>query len=507
MKFIDKETIKKLNHAVFSSPDLESSINELFLFFRKYFSLDFMNFPFYSSKNGTLRYRAFVTDDGVILVDDTVRLTELANQAVLRILSERITNINDTQQNVIMQEIAAHLGIKERASTLFVKAEIGPSTYGVLGLVAYGQNMYKENHLRLLDEIYESSLALLRHICSRLEIASIKESLLTQNDALRKRIGYRIVGSGTGLKHVMDLVEQAAPLDIPILLEGETGVGKEVVANTIHRRSRRAEGPLIAINCGAIAESLMDSELFGHERGAFTGATSMKRGYFEQADKGTLFFDEISEMSPQAQMKLLRVLQTMTFQRVGGQRFISVNVRVIAASNRELPRMIEDNQFRKDLWFRLGAYPIRIPPLRERKEDIPMLAEYFARRKSTEMNLPCDYSFAPEAMEQLQNYDWPGNVREIQNVIERALIICRGAPVSFPYLKSEVENHKQSALRSVSGRFPTLEEMETAHIRQGIELAKGRIEGEGGAAQLLGIKPSTLRGRMKKRDIRIKKIL
>jgi transcriptional regulator with GAF, ATPase, and Fis domain len=283
---------------------------------------------------------------------------------------------------------------------------------------------------------------------------------------------------------------------------GETGVGKEVVANAIHHLSKRSDGPMISINCGAIPDTLLDNELFGHEKGAFTDASTMKQGYFEQADRGTIFFDEIGELTLQAQVKLLRVIQDMTFQRVGGKR---PNVRVIAATNRDLGDMIANLQFRKDLWFRLNVFPIHIPALRERKIDIPALAEYFARRQSIEMNLSFRFRFAPGAIEQLQNYDWPGNVRELKNVIERALIICQGQPLSFPNLFGISAQEQESPQLPDSGPYPTLNDIQARHIKQTLTRSKGRITGKAGAAELLDIKPSTLRARMKKLGIRVER--
>jgi transcriptional regulator with GAF, ATPase, and Fis domain len=297
-----------------------------------------------------------------------------------------------------------------------------------------------------------------------------------------------------------------AELDIPVLLTGETGVGKEVIANTIHQRSKRSTCPLVSFNCGAIPETLLESELFGYEKGAFTSAGSMKRGYFEQADGGTVFMDEIGELSQTAQVKLLRLLQTMEFQRVGGSRTISVDVRTVSATNRDLETMVKNQQFRKDLWYRLNVFPILIPPLRERKEDIPELVEYFARRQSVEMNLPYQYSFAPEAIDQLAGYDWPGNIRELQNVIERALIISRGEPLYFPNLSACSGKSADVSHSTEPAEFPTMEEMMSSHIRKSLHLTKGRIEGNNGAAQLLGMNPSTLRAKMKKLGIKINRM-
>jgi transcriptional regulator with GAF, ATPase, and Fis domain len=302
----------------------------------------------------------------------------------------------------------------------------------------------------------------------------------------------------------MNQIAQVAPLESQVLILGETGVGKEVVANAIQRRSRRADKAFVSINCGAIPETLLDSELFGYEKGAFTGAASLKQGYFEQADEGTIFLDEIGELSPHAQVKLLRLLQGMPFQRVGGRRMISVNVRVIAATNRDLQAEAKENKFRRDLWFRLSVFPIHIPPLRKRKEDIPALADYFASRKSAEMNLTFAPVFAREAMQQLQDYDWPGNVRELQNVLERALILSQGKPLAFPNLKATTAGTKDEAIDKESGEVWSLDEVVARHIQKCLTATGGQVAGPGGAAELLGLPPSTLRAKMRKFGIHIK---
>jgi transcriptional regulator with GAF, ATPase, and Fis domain len=231
----------------------------------------------------------------------------------------------------------------------------------------------------------------------------------------------------------------------------------------------------------------------------------MKYGYFEQADGGTVFMDEIGELSSSAQVKLLRFLQTMEFQRVGGSRTISINVRTISATNRDLETMVKIQQFRKDLWYRLNVFPIRIPPLRERKQDIPDLAEYFARRQSVEMNLPYHHSFDPEAMEQFKRYNWPGNVRELQNVIERALIVSRGEPLSFHHLTAPITHAPDEDSSDEKEKFLSLDEMIALHIRKSLNKSAGRIEGAGGAAELLDMNPSTLRAKMRKLGIKIKR--
>jgi transcriptional regulator with GAF, ATPase, and Fis domain len=301
------------------------------------------------------------------------------------------------------------------------------------------------------------------------------------------------------------MVRQVATLDSPVLILGETGTGKELVATTIHQTSGRSDGPMIRVNCGAIPESLMDSELFGHEKGAFTGAGQLKRGYFEQADGGTIFLDEIGDLPLAAQVKLLRVLQTMEFHRVGGTWPVSVDVRVVAATNRNLSEMVTQNRFREDLWFRLNVFPISIPPLRHRKDDIPALAEYFVVRKAREMNLAMPPAISLSATRLLKEYAWPGNIRELQNVIERALILGRGHELTFDELIPKTTSLTAPEKKESTIQILSMDEMVKRHIIQTLKHTSGKVEGINGAADILKMHPSTLRSRMKKLGISISK--
>jgi transcriptional regulator with GAF, ATPase, and Fis domain len=506
MKYFEKETIKTLTRDVFKSQDPEFILKDIYTFLRRYLPLDFMNMPILDTREGTLRYRAGVNEEGVMLIDETVRLSDAAKKEARFIASKKVHYFANFLQSPMTKEVAVQFGIENPGASVVLFMETGPSLYVALGLVTWDENLYTPVHLQMINELYDTVAGATRHILSLMEIATLKVRLITENRVIRERLmGQRVIGGASGLKEAMSLVNQCASLNIPVLLMGETGVGKEVVANAIHHLSKRSDGPMISINCGAIPDTLLDNELFGHEKGAFTDASTMKQGYFEQADRGTIFFDEIGELTLQAQVKLLRVIQDMTFQRVGGKRPISVNVRVIAATNRDLGDMIANLQFRKDLWFRLNVFPIHIPALRERKIDIPALAEYFARRQSIEMNLSFRFRFAPGAIEQLQNYDWPGNVRELKNVIERALIICQGQPLSFPNLFDISAQEQESPQLPDSGPYPTLNDIQARHIKQTLTRSKGRITGKAGAAELLDIKPSTLRARMKKLGIRVER--
>lgn len=308
-----------------------------------------------------------------------------------------------------------------------------------------------------------------------------------------------IVGAQTGLAEVMDAVRQVAATDTPILILGETGAGKEVVARALHTRSHRAGGPFLRVNCGAIPPELIDSELFGHERGSFTGAVGVHKGWFERADGGTLFLDEVGELPAAAQVRLLRVLQDGSFQRVGGERTLNVDVRLVAATNRDLRAAARAGTFREDLWFRIAVFPIPLPPLRERQQDLPALAAHFALRAAERLGLPPRMPDADD-LARLTAYPWPGNVRELASVIERAAILGDGRRLEIARALgaapvASVGKPVDAADESV---FPSLDRAMQRHIEAALARCHGRIEGPFGAAQLLEINPHTLRSRMRK---------
>ena len=351
------------------------------------------------------------------------------------------------------------------------------------------------------------------------EIARMRSALEADREALltrlqRQDISDVVIGWSGGLQQVFKRIEQVAPTDTPVLILGETGSGKEVIARAIHASSRRGQGPIVRVNCGAIPPDLIDSELFGHERGAFTGAISTRKGWFERADGGTLFLDEIGELTPAAQVRLLRVLQDGTLERVGGHQPLSVDVRIVAATNQRLEEMVTEGSFREDLWYRLCVFPMRLPALRERIEDIPALATHFAERAGKRLG---GAALAPSDMDLklLCGYSWPGNVRELASVIERATILGNGKRLDIPTALGVCDDGPGPARKGSDtetrgpgqgdspeqGDFATLDEVMSSHIERALEICAGCIEGPAGAAQLLGINPHTLRARMRKLGI------
>ena len=306
----------------------------------------------------------------------------------------------------------------------------------------------------------------------------------------------QIIGACPALESVLKQVELVSPTDSTVLIQGETGTGKELIARAVHKLSFRAGRRFVRLNCAAVPFDLLESELFGHEKGAFTGAIAQRIGRFELADKGTFLLDEAGDIPLGLQPKLLRVLQEQELERLGGTRSYRVDVRLIAATNRDLAEMVERNEFREDLYYRLNVFPIRVPPLRERREDVPLLVHHFAQQFAGRMNRTID-AIPSETMQALTRYSWPGNIRELQNLIERAVILSPGPVLQVPL--------RDLSIRTIpaqdGGKHRTLEEAERAHIVAALEDAKWVLSGPRGAATRLGLNRSTLQFRMKKLGI------
>jgi formate hydrogenlyase transcriptional activator len=331
------------------------------------------------------------------------------------------------------------------------------------------------------------------------EIEELKEKLAQEKlyleDEIRGEMDFEgIVGQSSALRHVLQLVETVAGSDSTVLLLGETGTGKELIARAIHERSRRKDRTFVKTNCAAIPTGLLESELFGHEKGAFTGAISQKVGRLELADRGTLFLDEVGDIPVEIQPKLLRALQEREFERLGSVHTKRVDIRLLAATNRDLAKMVQDGQFRSDLFYRLNVFPIRIPPLRERPEDIPLLVHYFTQKHARRMEKQIE-TIPAGAMTKLMQWHWPGNIRELENLVERAVILTRRTALQFPM--EEVNNGAGRPAAAESGAG------EREEIVRILREANGRVGGPEGAAARLGLKRTTLISRMKKLGIRV----
>ncbi|GJM15945.1 MAG: hypothetical protein DHS20C13_12720 [Thermodesulfobacteriota bacterium] len=338
------------------------------------------------------------------------------------------------------------------------------------------------------------------------EVNKLKKQLESENIYLKEEIKTEhnfeeIIGATKSLKDVLDKVQMVAKTDATVLIRGETGTGKELIARSIHSVSKKSGRPLVKVNCPAIPSGLIESELFGHEKGAFTGALTKKIGKFELADGGTIMLDELGDLPLESQAKLLRVLQEKEFERVGGTKTIKVNVRVIAATNRDLEEAVNEGKFRADLFYRMNVFPIDVPPLRERKEDIDLIAHHFMNKFSTKLGKNLN-KIGPETIKKLKNYAWPGNIRELENIIERASILSTGNVLHI----SEDLYDSSKKVDIYNNTSPKLEDIEKDHIIKILNSTSWQIHGESGAAKVLGMNPSTLRTRMAKLGIKKKTV-
>jgi Nif-specific regulatory protein len=411
----------------------------------------------------------------------------------------------DVDQDAFIHPAGRAFGFK---SYLSMPITADGKTVGAININSLQKHAFDDDELRLL-EILSTHLEMAINNAQQAEalrqalaeVERLKNRLQAENVYLQEEITTthhcgEIIGQSRAIQDVLRQVEQVAPTDASVLIQGETGTGKELIARAIHHRSRFRDRPLVKVNCATLPVGLIESELFGHEKGAFTGAVARKIGRFELADGGTIFLDEIGELPLELQAKLLRILQEGEFERVGGSRTITVNVRVIAATNRDLATAVQAGSFRADLFYRLNVFPLTLPPLRERQDDIPLLVECFLARMAQKLGKPLQ-RLSKESMSRVIRYAWPGNVREVQNVIERAAILARGPIV-------EIDEALEQRLSPGDHPLPatSLQDVERAHILRVLADTNGIIEGPRGAAQILGLHPNTLRFRLQKLGIK-----
>lgn len=489
--------------------DFEKALQECLLYLRQYMPADLFQLNIYDRGLRALRTVAFANSDEARRIDKIIPLDEESLTYIEKQEQRSSLIVGPSSSSPLHKRFLKVTDLNPDHSGMVLNLRVKNARPGNLVLFANGKDCYSEEDLELFSMLNEPFTVALSNALRYDEVNRLKDAMADDLHYLRKKLtqslAESVIGEDFGLKKVMEMARSVALLDSPVLLTGETGVGKEVIATAIHQSSRRRNGPFIKVNCGAIPDSLIDSELFGHEKGAFTGAIEQNRGCFERAGKGTIFLDEIAELPLQAQVRMLRVLQEKKIRRVGGGREIDVDIRIIAATHQSLEKMVEQERFRSDLWFRLNVFPITIPPLRERRDDIPALVSHFMTKKSKELGFSTTPVLAPHALETLVKYYWPGNVRELENVVERAMIIHRDVPLSFDDIVWQQPTDPVNKHYGNLDDFITLDALNKGYIAQVLAMTGGKVHGPNGAATLLGMNPSTLRFRIRKLGIQVKK--
>jgi len=465
------------------------------------------------------KFRAFAVDfpHGKGVIKEELLVTPSA--AVKKAMDTLQPVVFDMRDNELAPEasgVAAAEGIKAACNIPLVNRG---RALGILSILRTTETSFTPEDVDFLSRASGQIAIAVENALAYREISELKDKLAQEKlyleEEFRSEMGFeQIIGSSTALKHVLQQVETVAPSDSTVLLLGETGTGKELIARAIHDRSRRKQRTLVKLNCAAIPTGLLESELFGHEKGAFTGAISQKIGRLELADQGTLFLDEVGDISIEIQPKLLRALQEREFERLGSTHTRKVNVRLVAATNRDLEKMIADREFRSDLYYRLNVFPIRVPPLRDRREDIPLLVSYFVQKFSKQMQKKVE-AVSTVVMKGLTAWDWPGNIRELENFIERAVIVTRGNSLEAPVgelrkantdipTPSVIEEYRQIVAENVDsgndkdGVAEEYARKQREEIIRVLSACKGRVGGADGAAARLGMNRTTLLSRMKK---------
>lgn len=493
--------ILDLNNGVVSNLELRDVLQSISPSIRNVMRLDGVALILPDAENKCLQTHAldFPLSKGLVRQDMSSPVHGSLPGQVFRSGKPWVGNIGELQGSGLDHRIAAEEGVETMCMLPLVRCG---RVLGVLCLMRLHKNAFTPQDLEFLSQIAgQVSIAIDNALAYR-QITELKDKLTQEKlyleDEIRSEMNFEeIIGNSPVLRQVLRQVEAVAPTNSTVLIQGETGSGKELIARAVHNLSQRRNHPFVKLNCAAIPTGLLESELFGHEKGAFTGAIAQRIGRFELASQGTIFLDEISEIPLELQPKLLRVLQEREFERLGSSRTLRTDARLIAATNRDLDAMVEEQRFRSDLFYRLNVFPIYVPPLRDRKEDIPFLVRHFAQHFARDMTKEIQ-SISAETMNSLVSYSWPGNVRELQNVIERAVILSRGPAlkVSLADLKA-----KGSDTNGHIDRAATLEEIEKRHILAVLEQTNWVFAGPNGAAARLGIKRPTLQFRMQKLGI------
>jgi len=488
----------EINNHVIAFLDVTTLLRSACESLRNYFDNDFAAVWIIDKEQNRLETAAMDFPSGRGFIDDVT--VELTAEDIHRMKTRQPELWGQKELQALPETVRESFASEGLESMLVTALRMANRPLGVITLGSKRAGHFRHQDLDLLGQIAtQISLALDNAMAYEKLNASrdqIEEERLYLETELRAEYNFEnIVGRSPSLIKVLQQIQIVAPTDSTVLLHGETGTGKELIARAIHSLSSRKSRTFVRLNCAAIPSGLVESELFGHEKGAFTGALMQKKGRFEIADQGTLFLDEIGDISLDLQPKLLRALQEREFERLGSARTIRVDVRLIAATHRDLPTMIRNNQFREDLFYRLNVFPIEIPPLRDRREDIPLLVNFFVSRLSRKMQKNIE-SIPKDAMEALTNAPWPGNIRELENFIERAVILTQGSDLKVP-----LKELKRAPVVSSATSGSTFEEAERQAIVEALHAAAGKISGQGGAAERLGLKRTTLQNKMRKLGI------
>ncbi len=497
----EKERLQMLlqvNSTLVANLDVQKHFPAISDYIRKVIRHDFASVALYDESSQSLRKYAFHHGPGyeIFKVGDSYSLRDSTSGQAFLAKHAKVFHSKELQafSSDVTRKLLAH-GVK---SICCIPLATRKGTIGVMSLASKEDDAFVSQDVGLLKQIGSQIAIALDNAHAYREIRTLKDKLAEEKLYLQGEINSgtnfeEIVGESPLLRNVLDQARTVAPSDATVLILGETGTGKELIARAIHRLSTRKDGSFIKLNCAAIPTGLLESELFGHEKGAFTGAISQKIGRLELADKGTLFLDEVGEIPLELQPKLLRVLQDQEFERLGGTRTLRVNIRLVAATNRDLEKSIANKEFRSDLFYRLNVFPIRLPALRQRKQDIPALVRYFVQTYARRMNRQIE-TIPAEAMNALMAADWPGNIRELENIIERSVILSPGRTLNVPLTELQ---------RPVSSTdvAHTLEALERQHIVRALRETRGVVAGLHGAAARLGLKRTTLQSRMQRMGI------
>lgn len=506
----DYRILVDVTNAVLSKLDLDDLIGEISKEIHRFFKIDAISIVLCVDKTEqvTIYFTHYLQDDVVERQQYSVALAGTLSEQVMQSGEMLLLNLKHSDRLAAYERQLFDLWHEQIQTLCVLPLVFGNKTLGVLKLAQCQPDNFNAANLRVLQQIAERIAIAVDNALAYQEINRLKESLVHENLYLTEQINGNnpdfgeIVGRSVVMSAVLKQVEMVAKSDCSVLILGETGTGKELIARAIHNLSERRDQRMVKMNCAVMPAGLLESDLFGHEKGAFTGATNQRMGRFELADKGTLFLDEVGEIPVELQPKLLRVLQEREFERVGGNKVISVDVRLIAATNRDLQQMVADREFRSDLFYRLNVFPIVIPPLRERPEDIPQLVKFLTYKIARRMKRTID-SIPAETLRLLSQMPWPGNVRELENVIERAVLLTRGTVLNLqlPELQYPVPS---MALPVAKAELSQPGEDERQQIIRVLKETNGVVAGPRGAAQRLGLKRTTLLSRMKKWGILVK---